>query len=418
MRRNPMSDPTNDMNIRQGVLKGFGRPPKEVDKSTYEIVGKVERFDRRDDVNSRVRLVPGSKQHEEYYSRHPEFKERDDERRYDAKLFPHRRMELDPTNEAASSAVFGPAILLSMPQVTSIMEESNASAALVIPDDRPEIKRVDVDPEEVSYKIKAMALQLGAFRVRIGKLEQKWVHAIDRWHRYGEKIELPYKYIICMAFPQDPYMLANTVGAAQKFEVLHTYSYASFISYSIAHYIKHLGWPVKALPTQDSPYFVPPMFVDAGIGEYGRCDFCVTKEFGNNWRPGAVVTDMPLIPDKPVDFGLQDFCEKCHICADACPSGAISKGEKVVVNGVKKWQLDADKCAHFWYKTGTCCSICQIVCPFNHTNSWFHNTIRNSVESLPWTRSLVIKGENFFYPLHKQLKPPPKWMARGKPVYR
>jgi reductive dehalogenase len=252
---------------------------------------------------------------------------------------------------------------------------------------------------------------LGALKVRIAKLDPKWVCEIDRWPRWGKKVELQYRYVICMAFAQDPLMIANATGVGARFETYYKYSYASFASIIVANYIKHLGWPVKALSTFASPFLVVPTFIDAGMGESGRCGYCVTKEFGNNWRPGAVATDMPLIPDKPVDFGLQDFCEKCQICADACPSGSIPKGEKVVVNGVRRWHADAESCARYWYKIGTPCSICQAVCPFSHPNDWFHDTIRYAAENLPWSRSLLVQGDKAFYPVKKKLKPAPKWLS-------
>ena len=411
MRGNPLSDPTKNMNIRQGTLKGFVRPPKEVDEPTYEIVGKVERLDRRDDVNSRRMLAPGSPEYQEYYERHPELEERDQMRREAAAKNPQSRVKENPTIELAGAAPFVSAILLSLPQVVDIMHENNAITCLIHPNDRPEITRTDVDPEEVTYRIKAMALQLGAGRVRITKLDQRWVFKTDRWPRYGQDVELNHKYVICMAFPQDPFMIANATGMGSRFETYYKYSYASFVTYIIANYIKHLGWPVAPLSTFASPFLVVPTFVDAGIGEPGRCGYCVTKEFGNNWRPGAVATDMPLITDKPVDFGLQDFCEKCQICADACPSGSIPKGEKVVINGIRRWDADAESCARYWYKIGTSCSICQTVCPFNHPCTSFHNTIRNSAERFPWLRSLLIRGDRIFYPTKKKMKPPPKWLS-------
>lgn len=33
---------------------------------------------------------------------------------------------------------------------------------------------------------------------------------------------------------------------------------------------------------------------------------------------------MPIEPDKPVDLGIKRFCDKCKICAEECPSKAIS----------------------------------------------------------------------------------------------
>ncbi|MGD0661143.1 MAG: hypothetical protein ABSD38_24025 [Syntrophorhabdales bacterium] len=55
-------DPTDFMNIRSGVRKGLSlRPPREVDKPTYRVVGDIERVDERDSVHARMDIkTPGS----------------------------------------------------------------------------------------------------------------------------------------------------------------------------------------------------------------------------------------------------------------------------------------------------------------------------------------------------------------------
>jgi epoxyqueuosine reductase QueG len=153
---------------------------------------------------------------------------------------------------------------------------------------------------------------------------------------------------------------------------------------------------------------VPPVFIDAGIGEDARCGYVVSKELGNNWRPGGVLTDLPLAIDKPVDFGLQDFCDKCGICADACPVGAIPK-ERKVIRGIRKWNMNGEKCYRYWNATGHGCGICQDVCPWNHPNGYFHNTIREMASRFSWMRKALIRGEEIFYSIKPG--PEPEWLA-------
>jgi reductive dehalogenase len=271
--------------------------------------------------------------------------------------------------------------------------------------------RVEIDPMLMSKKIKALGIHLGAQKVRITELNQDWVYTYYAHpytsEPYGKPVDLNYKYIICSAVWQDPFMMASGTGIAANFEVGWKYAYASFLSVILAQFIRAMGWKTRALPPSNSPYLVPPVFVDAGIGEFGRCGFVVTKEFGNNFRPGAVATNMPLAVDKPVDFGLQDFCTKCKICADMCPSGAIPKGEKVTVRGVRRWDIDGEKCRGYWDSIGGSCGICQVVCPFNHRNNLFHNTMREVAERIPSLRDLLIYGEKLFYgnDLKKALQP-------------
>lgn len=125
--------------------------------------------------------------------------------------------------------------------------------------------------------------------------------------------------------------------------------------------------------------------------------------------PGGIGTDLPLVPDKPVDFGLQDFCEKCSLCAEKCPSGALSKGGREVVRGYLKWHMDAEKCYTYWCTTGHPCGVCQSVCPWNHANNRWHNGMRELAQRVPALTKTLLKAEEIFYNHRK--RPEPKWMS-------
>ena len=89
-----------------------------------------------------------------------------------------------------------------------------------------------------------------------------------------------------------------------------------------------------------------------------------------------MTTNLPLEPDKPIEFGVGDFCKKCKVCAENCPSGAISSGPKGEVRGYRRYELNASRCHRFW----TCnlgnigCRICVAVCPFTRKSNWLHRT--------------------------------------------
>ena len=71
--------------------------------------------------------------------------------------------------------------------------------------------------------------------------------------------------------------------------------------------------------------------------------------------------------DKPIDFGLQDYCSKCGICAQNCPVHAIPEGDKVEHNGYVDWVHDRKKCVLYCvnHPHGDICQRCTKVCPFN-----------------------------------------------------
>ena len=69
------------------------------------------------------------------------------------------------------------------------------------------------------------------------------------------------------------------------------------------------------------------MAVDAGLGELGRNGLLISSGFGPRIRISKVLTDLPLVPDQPVDLGVRKMCEVCGKCAKACPGQAISRDE-------------------------------------------------------------------------------------------
>ncbi len=380
------------------------RPAPEVDQPTYEIVDEVERYDHRDHAIARVLLVPGTMEYEEYYFRHPERKEWDDETRRIAAEVMIRKREKDPVNMQFHPATFYGRFALSD---NGIVEGTTRPPSA--PENVPE--RVDVDPVEMARKIKGFGKHMRAVQVRITKLRQEWV--VTHRARSGDTpVELDYENIICMTFPMDMRMEKCGVGVAQSLESGWTYAYGSMPAVIMAQFIRGMGWRARALTPGNAPYLVVPTFVDAGIGEQGRCALVVTKEFGNSFKPSAVATDMPLALDRPVDFGIQDFCEQCHLCAEYCPSGAISHGGKEVIRGVRRWPFDGDKCRRTWARTAGNCSICVAVCPWCHPNNLLHDTIRELAQTFPRLRKLLIQGEKLIYGKYKA-SPEPEWI-QGK----
>ncbi len=63
----------------------------------------------------------------------------------------------------------------------------------------------------------------------------------------------------------------------------------------------------------DANYLVMPVFIarDAGLGDIGRNAILTNKDYGSRLRLGVVTTDIPLLEDEYVDFGLEDFCKVC-----------------------------------------------------------------------------------------------------------
>lgn len=111
----------------------------------------------------------------------------------------------------------------------------------------------------------------------------------------------------------------------------------------------------------------------AGIGWSAKNCSIITPEFGSYVYLGEMITNLPFIPDEP----MEDQCLDCNLCLDVCPTGAI----------IQPGQLDAQRCIafltqtkkpvpeEFRHKIGNRlygCDTCQTVCPknkgMNHTH--------------------------------------------------
>lgn len=88
---------------------------------------------------------------------------------------------------------------------------------------------------------------------------------------------------------------------------------------------------------------------------------------GPRLKSGVITTNMPLSHDKPIDFGLQTFCEQCNKCARECPSGAITAGPKSMFNGYEICKSDSQKCTTYRLTQagGAMCGRCMKTCPWN-----------------------------------------------------
>jgi epoxyqueuosine reductase QueG len=106
---------------------------------------------------------------------------------------------------------------------------------------------------------------------------------------------------------------------------------------------------------------------------------------------------MPLAQDPPVNLAAQSFCDTCKICAENCPIGAISEGEKTEFNGIRKWKLDEKKCYRYWHAVGTDCSLCMITCPWTKPRSWLHRLLSSLAVVEGPHQAWLTKAEKMFY---------------------
>jgi len=88
---------------------------------------------------------------------------------------------------------------------------------------------------------------------------------------------------------------------------------------ALAEAIRMMGY--NAIPCKNGTALSIPLAIDAGLGQLGRNGLLITPKYGPAVRIGKVLTDMPLVPDRPIDFGVTEFCQSCKKCAEHCPPG-------------------------------------------------------------------------------------------------
>jgi reductive dehalogenase len=261
---------------------------------------------------------------------------------------------------------------------------------------------LDMDWEDASLVVKHAGLFYGASLTGIAEMNPLWLYSDHFSYRKrgsvpvlseGERFEqteaawyIPRSMnrVIALAFEEDYFGIANSPGRLASAAVGDGYSRMARTASTLAEFIRGLGY--KALPAGNGIGPSIPVAIDAGLGQLGRNGLLITPKYGPRVRLAKVITNMPLIPDSPIDFGVVEFCERCLLCAKDCPSESISKGPQTWEgkspsnnNGTFKWYIQPEPCYDF---NGFSCSNCKRVCPFNKpNNSWLHKMIRQAIKS-------------------------------------
>ncbi|MBW1910354.1 MAG: reductive dehalogenase [Deltaproteobacteria bacterium] len=262
------------------------------------------------------------------------------------------------------------------------------------------------DPGEMTRIIKKAAIYMGASAVGICRLDRRWIYS----HRFDPRTvehtpidDIPegFEYAVVMVHEMD-YTLIRTAPAYGEFAAGgRGYSMMAHVASSMAHFIRDLGY--EAIPCGNDTTLSIPMAIDAGLGEIGRNGLLITPWFGPRVRISKVLTNLPLVPDKPIEIGVRKMCEVCGKCAKACPGQSISFDEPTTEgrtlsnnHGIYKWYINPERCFKFWVKNNGDCANCIRVCVFNKPNTWFHSFVRWHVRNLPQFDSIYLWMDNLF----------------------
>jgi len=386
-----------------------GANPKALEGTRGMIVGDVERYDEREVVFSRNRhLQPGADEYKVFYEKHPEWEEIDARRR-EAGGPMGGFGNIDRPNEEPNLA----ALIAASFHVMSMAGKDKRMPPAML---RWREQDHNMEPAEASERVKGFARRLGAVKVGITEINPLWIYS----HRgqaeiqedgqgYGKPINADHKYAIVIAMEMAHEMVQTSPHTPTSIESMINYSKGATIAVQLASFVSSLGSPAEAHHLAHYDGLMVPLAIDAGLGELSRMGYLLTKEYGPRIRLGAVTTNLPLKPDKPVDIGVKDFCDVCKKCAVCCPSGSIPMDEPVEVNGTLRWKLNAETCFEYWGKVGTDCNVCMRVCPWSHVRTLPHQLIVKMVSRNRTARRLFNVMDDIFYGRKPRPKAAPKW---------
>jgi reductive dehalogenase len=171
-------------------------------------------------------------------------------------------------------------------------------------------------------------------------------------------------------------------------------------------YIKELGY--TALRGVANPQATA---LSSGAGELGRNGLVISEKYGARVHmPDPIMTDLPLVADKPIDIGVSDFCSVCKKCAVTCPTNSITFDDRDprngktlsrdvsgygVYNGVQKFKINWKTCyalRPYTHEYWSSCLTCAAICPFTKPDTWWHTAAIGWLRNTPFAmRPLVVK---------------------------
>ncbi len=260
----------------------------------------------------------------------------------------------------------------------------------------PEKGKHSNDPAANARGIKSLMYYLGADMA--GACEAKryvWYSHQDD----GTPIEMYHRSAVVMLVDQGFETMEGASGddwisGAQS---MRAYMRGGEICGVVAAFIRSLGWSARSQTNADSDVLQLPLVLLAGLGELSRIGELVLNPFvGPRFKSAVVTTDLPLAWDQPIDFGLQDTCNKCMKCARECPCSAISFGDKVMFNGYEMWKPDVERCTRYRVTNphGSACGRCMKTCPYNHEGLLAHRVFLWAAIHLPWTRRWIVRFDD------------------------
>lgn len=254
-----------------------------------------------------------------------------------------------------------------------------------------------LDPARNADAIKALGFSLGADFVGICEAKPYMYYSHDEIE--GKPVGVYHKYAVAMLIDQGFETMEGASGddwisASQS---MRAYMRGAEIAGIMAAHCRKMGYSARSHSNAHSEVIHNPTILMAGLGEVSRIGDTMLNPFiGPRSKSVVFTTDLPMTVDRPIDFGLQDFCEQCRKCARECPCNAITFGPKVMFNGYEIWKADVAKCTQYrvTQPKGSACGRCMKMCPWNRENTKDADELRRLSIENPAARAAIIAQDD------------------------
>jgi len=296
------------------------------------------------------------------------------------------------------------------------------------------VPRWEGKPEENARMIRAFLKVHGAAQVGFVELEsnttEKLIYSFDTPHFFpaftrGKRLMfanldkpletentriIPYKarWVIVYTVRMSDILMRFTPGHVGLAPTNVAYQLKNVIQGQLQNFLRSLGYMgLGEASNYNALGTAVGLGVMAGLGEASRVMHLVTPEYGLRQRVFKIITDLPLAPGKPVDFGAFQFCRVCKKCADTCPVQAIPHDTdpdwEIRGNfqnaGVRIWRRNEPLCNAYMVSSGIVehCSVCFGVCPLSKGNrkAIYHDIMRTTISNTPVFNRFFRKMDDF-----------------------
>jgi reductive dehalogenase len=258
----------------------------------------------------------------------------------------------------------------------------------------------------------------------MGRGKQIVFEVVEEPYEADEKFVIPDKcrYAIAMAVQMSLDNIQCAPTAISSAGSTLSYSRCELLVAGLAEFIRGLGY--VAIPSVNDLGSSVPIAYEAGVGEMARTNRLITPEYGPMVRLCKVITDLPLAVDKPIDFGLHEFCKVCKRCAEACPPQSLSFDDEPSFKvkgewnnpGHQAWFENSPLCFAYWQESTTNCSICLAVCPWaKKDKTLIHEIVKASSAKIPVLDDLFTRMDLAFG--YGRQKSAERWWRMDHPEY-